>query len=226
MNWTHAPAGVLTDMDGTLVDSTAAIERQWTTFLDWYGLPSESLPSALHGKRAEEHIRDLLPESLVGEAVSRMMAQEQADVDGVAALPGAADVLAQLDEAGVPWAMVTSGTAPVVRARMEAAGLPQPRLLVSAEDVTAGKPDPMPYQEGRRRLGVDGPLLALEDAPVGVRSARRAGCAVAALTTTHTPDQLDADIVVRTLADLRVSTTSAGSGYLVSARRPDLRRAS
>jgi len=81
--WSIDVAGVLIDMDGTLVDSTAAITRQWWTFLDWYDLPPTAFPHPLHGKRAEDHVRALVPPELVDEALQRFLDQELADVEGI-----------------------------------------------------------------------------------------------------------------------------------------------
>lgn len=225
MTWTTQPAAVLSDMDGTLVDSTALIENQWQTFLEWYDISPEQLPGALHGKRAEEHIRELLPAERVPEALSRYAVLEESSVEGIVAIPGAAAVIDELNDLRIPWAMVTSGTAPVVRARMEAAGLPQPRHLVSAEDVTVGKPDPQPYLRGRELLGVHGPILALEDTPVGVSAAKGAGLTVAAVATTHQPSELDADIVIRDLRELHVNRDDTEFGFVIRSTMPDLRAA-
>ena len=208
--WSTLAAGMLIDMDGTLVDSlvdsTQAVERQWHTFLTWYDLPPEALPHPLHGKRAEDHIRALLPPRLADDGLARFIELETQDTDGIPAVPGAAELLAALDDAGLPWAVVTSGTRPVVQARLAAAGLPQPAVVVTAEDVTRGKPDPEPYLTGATRLGVRGPLVAIEDAPAGVRSAQAAGCLVIALHTTNPPAQLiGAALTLPDLQPLRVT---------------------
>jgi sugar-phosphatase len=204
-NWSAQIGGVLFDLDGTLVDSTAAIERQWRTFLRWYGLPDDALPKPLHGKRAEDHVRALLPTLLVAEGIARFAALEATDLDGVIAVPGSCALLEQLRDAQVPWAIVTSGTQPVVRARLAAAGLPRPPVLISAEDVTAGKPDPQPYRLGARRLQVAGPLLAIEDAPTGIASARAAGFKIVAISTTHDEaDLANADLVLPDLRPLAI----------------------
>jgi sugar-phosphatase len=203
--WSLEVAGVLIDMDGTLVDSTAAITRQWWTFLDWYGLPPTAFPHPLHGKRAEDHVRALVPPELVDEALQRFLRQELADVEGITAVPGAQELVEQLGAAALPWGLVTSGTLPVVRLRLAAAGIAAPAVMVTAEDVVHGKPDPEPYLIGRRLLGVPGPLLALEDAPPGIDSAAGAGCQVVAVSTTHPTDQLTgADLILPDLTSLRI----------------------
>jgi mannitol-1-/sugar-/sorbitol-6-phosphatase len=202
-SWAAEVAGVLIDMDGTLVDSTAAIERLWHAFLGWYDLPASAFPDPLHGKRAEDHVRGMLPAHLVDEAVARLVAYESTDVEGVTAVRGAHHLLESLDTAGIPWGIVTSGTVPVVEVRLRAAGLPWPPVLVTAEDVDRGKPDPRPYLVGRRRLGDDGTFLALEDAPAGITSALAAGCRVVAMSTTHrAADLTAAELVLPDLSSL------------------------
>jgi mannitol-1-/sugar-/sorbitol-6-phosphatase len=203
--WSVEVVGVLVDVDGTLVDSTPAIERQWRTFLDWYGLPASAFPNPLHGKRAEDHIRDLLPAAEVEAALERFMALEVEDLAGIIAVPGAAGFVDALTAANCPWALVTSGTLPVATARLAMAGLPLADVIVTAEDVARGKPDPQPYLVGMRRLGLPGPTLAIEDAPTGIASAKAAGCQVVAVSTTHAADELThADHVLPDLLGLRV----------------------
>jgi sugar-phosphatase len=205
-DWSAEVDGVLIDMDGTLVDSTAVIERQWWTFLDWYDLPAAAFPQPLHGKRAEDHVRALVPPERVDEALDRFLRHEMDDVEGITAVPGALAFIEGLNASGLPWAVVTSGTVPVARVRLEAAGFTVPRTIVTAEDVTRGKPDPEPYQIGRQRLSLTGPVLALEDAPAGIDSAKAAGCRVVAVSMTHEPAELsNADLVLPDLTSLQVA---------------------
>jgi sugar-phosphatase len=203
--WSTTLAGILFDLDGTLVDSTAVVERQWWTFLDWYGLPAEAFPEPLHGKRAEDHIRGMLPAAEVPTAVARLAELEATDIAGVAAIAGAAELLDAVTGV-LPWGIVTSGTLAVATARLAAAGLPTPSVLVTAEDVRAGKPDPEPYQIGLERLGANGAVVVVEDAPAGIRSGLDAGCPVVAITTSHVAEELaEADVVIDDLHALKVT---------------------
>ncbi|SHN45645.1 HAD-IA family hydrolase [Cryptosporangium aurantiacum] len=217
--WSTTLAGILFDLDGTLVDSTAVVERQWWTFLDWYGLPAEAFPEPLHGKRAEDHIRGLLPDDQVADAVARLSALEATDIAGVTAVPGAATLLDAV--AGVvPWGIVTSGTYEVATARLAAAGLPTPGVLVTAEDVRAGKPDPEPYLIGLERLGAAGPVVVFEDAPAGIRSGREAGCPVVAVTTSHpAADLAEADVVVPDLTAIALTAPARDDSAVLTAAR-------
>ncbi|MFB9322444.1 HAD-IA family hydrolase [Cryptosporangium minutisporangium] len=217
--WSTTLAGILFDLDGTLVDSTAVVERQWWTFLDWYNLPANAFPEPLHGKRAEDHIRNLLPADQVADAVARLSALEATDIAGVAAVPGATRLLDAV--AGVvPWGIVTSGTMAVATARLAAAGLPTPGVLVTAEDVRAGKPDPEPYVIGLERLGAAGPVVVVEDAPAGIRSGRDAGCPVVAVTTSHPAEELaEADVVVPDLTSIDLTAPARDDSAVLTAAR-------
>lgn len=218
--WSTTLAGILFDLDGTLVDSTAVVERHWWTFLGWYGLPAEAFPEPLHGKRAEEHIRGMLPAGQLADAAARLAALEATDIAGMIAVAGAAQLLDAVDGV-VPWGVVTSGTLEVATARLAAAGLPTPSVLVTAEDVRAGKPDPAPYLVGLERLGASGPVVVFEDAPAGVRSGRDAGCPVVALTTSHPAEDLhEADVVVPDLTSIVLTAPARDDSAVLTAARP------
>lgn len=95
----------------------------------------------------------------------------------------------KLEAAGAPWAIVTSGTSPLVNGWLSVMKFAQPKYLVTAEEVKNGKPDPSGYQMGAKRLGkseaAPEQILVLEDAPAGVRAGKTAGYKVIALATTH-----------------------------------------
>lgn len=137
---------------------------------------------------------------MAGEA-ARFERDEVADVAGVVALPGAQELLARTDR---PLAIVTSCTTALAQARLRAAGLPEPRVLVTADLITRGKPDPEPFLLGARRLDVaPDRCVVLEDAPAGIAAGRAAGATVIALRTTHPDDDLrDAHAVADSLAAL------------------------
>ena len=201
-------AAVLFDMDGTLVDSTPVVVRSWVTWALERGIDPERLEGH-HGVPAAQIVRGLVPEEDVEAAIARINALEIADVDGITLLPGAAEAVAALPEAR--RAIVTSCTAPLAAARIGAAGLLAPSVVVTADDVPRGKPDPAPYLLGAQRLGVDpASCLVVEDAPSGLDSARAAGAATLAVTTTTAVDSLVADAVVGTLADVRFAVDGDG----------------
>jgi sugar-phosphatase len=183
------PAAVLSDLDGVLVDSTASVEKHWAEFAEAHGLDVQAVLAVAHGRPARALIADLLPGQDVDALAAELETRETADAGGSQPLPGAA---ALLD--GMPadrLAVVTSGTAPVAGARLDATGLRPPPVLVTADQLAKGKPDPEPYLTAARRLGVppEG-CLVIEDAPAGIAAGRAAGARVLALLTTHGADAL------------------------------------
>jgi sugar-phosphatase len=169
-------SAVLLDMDGTLIDSIGAVERSWARWCDEHDVDPRRL-RGFHGVTAANLIAELLPEEAREAAFARIREIEVADVDGIAVLPGAAELLGSLDAGGVPAAIVTSSTDDLAEARLAVTGLPHPEVVVTASDVERGKPWPDPWLEGARRLGVDpAECLVVEDSVAGLRAARDAGC--------------------------------------------------
>lgn len=211
-------AGLLFDNDGVLVDSTAVVEDSWRAFASWYDLPVADVLERVHGRRSRDviaHYADRLPVS-ADEAFSRYIDACIREFVQVELLPGTAELVASLPEQG--WAVVTSGTKVVTQARWKAAGLPDPPVLISAEDVSAGKPKPDPYRTAAQRLQLNpADCLAIEDSPAGLTSARAAGCTTLALLTTHRREDLDADLVAADLAAVRITSND---GFNVSVNAP------
>ena len=200
--------GVLLDLDGTLIDSIAAVERSWLQWCSEYGVDPVRL-LGFHGIPAARVIETLLPEGDRVAAFERIRDLEVADVADIVVLPGAAALLAALADGGVPTAIVTSGTRDLAEARIAATGLTHPPVVVTASDVERGKPWPDPWLEGARRLGVDpAECLVVEDAVAGLRAGRAAGCrALVAVLGTTPPEELEpvADLVVPDLTHLATS---------------------
>ncbi len=175
---------VLLDMDGTLVDSDEAVERAWVTWATEYRVDMGSAPLIAHGIPALGNVRRLRPdlsEAEVAAAARRQLELQYDDVADVIAARGAAELLGELDRLGLPWAVVTSADPPLARVRLAAAGI-RPALLVTSDDVRAGKPDPEGYLLAAGQLGADpGRCLVVEDAEAGVRAGRAAGAMVAGL---------------------------------------------
>jgi len=196
---------ILFDLDGVLADSTAAVERQWRAFAGRHALDGDAVMRVIHGRRAVDSVRALVPHADVDAEIARLIEDETTDVADIVALPGAAELLAALPAGR--WTVVTSGVRQVAEARLRAAGLPVPPHLVAADEITRGKPDPEGYLKGAAALGVaPADCLVVEDAPAGAAAARAAGMRLVALTTTHDADAMaGADIVVPTIAALTVS---------------------
>ncbi len=195
---------VLFDIDGTLVDSTPAVERTWAAWASRHGLDVAEILAVCHGRRSEDTIADFVPEDQQEAAVAEMEALELADLEDVVALPGAQSLLSGLP-AGC-WAAVTSGSQQLMRARLTAAGLPVPEVLIAAGDVTEGKPHPDGYVKAARALGADVQrCLVIEDAPVGIEAGRAAGAMTLGVATSHDPSTLHAaDAVVAQLTAVTI----------------------
>jgi HAD superfamily hydrolase (TIGR01509 family) len=175
---------VLLDMDGTVVDSDAAVERAWITWSREHGIDPAAALAIAHGSPSERTVRRLLPglpDAEVATAAQHQLDLQYDDLSDVVAAPGAHELVAALDRAGLPWAVVTSADVRLARARLDAAGIAPP-VLVTVDDIRTGKPDPEGYLLAATRLGVaPAACLVVEDAEVGVAAGRAAGMRTAGL---------------------------------------------
>jgi sugar-phosphatase len=210
---TLTAAALLLDLDGTLVDTTAAVETSWRTLAARLEVPWERFGPYLHGIPAEQVLASVVP--ALSRVERRRLAAEilagQADPElPVTALPGATALTAGLTD--LAWAIVTSGDRRLALSSLGKAGLPIPEVLVTADDVAVGKPDPEPFLRAAELLHVAaGNCAVIEDSPAGVTSARAAGARVIAVTTTHSSDELTAaDWVVPNLATVAVGRAAGG----------------
>ncbi|MFE9623405.1 HAD family hydrolase [Streptomyces sp. NPDC006527] len=201
---------LLLDMDGTLVNSDAVVERVWRRWAERHGLDGDEVMKVVHGRQGHASMALLLPGRPVEQNLAdnaRMLAEETADMDGVVPVPGAAEFMASLR--GLPHALVTSADVPLSTARMAAAGLPLPAVRVTAESVGASKPDPEGFLKGAAELGVDpGECVVFEDSGAGIAAGRSAGMKVVGVGPRagfH-----GADVVVRDLTRVRVEATAEG----------------
>jgi mannitol-1-/sugar-/sorbitol-6-phosphatase len=192
---------VIFDMDGTLIDSTAAVARAWKLWAEEHDVTAEELADN-HGIPSAAVVAKLLPQERHLLAIERINELELADVEGIVVLPGAAEALAALRNARN--AIATSCTIALAKARIDAAQLVPPSIMVTADDVEHGKPAPDPYLAAARQLSIEpSRCLVVEDAPAGLTSARAAGCATLAVITTTPRERLDADAVVPDLSYVR-----------------------
>ncbi|AZQ71388.1 MULTISPECIES: HAD-IA family hydrolase [Streptomyces] len=202
---------LLLDMDGTIVNSDAVVERCWRGWADEQGLDGDEVMKVVHGRQGYATMAVLLPErpmELNHEDNRRMLAAETADVDGVVPVPGAPAFMAAL--AGLPHALVTSADRALSDARMGAAGLPMPAVRVTAESVSASKPDPEGFLKGAAELGfAPQDCVVFEDSEAGIAAGRAAGMRVVGVgprAAAHGPD-----VAVPDLTAVRVETDAAGA---------------
>ncbi|KAI9050880.1 hypothetical protein LZ554_004997 [Drepanopeziza brunnea f. sp. 'monogermtubi'] len=202
--------GLLFDMDGTIIDSTDAVVKHWNIIGKEIGVDPAVILETSHGRRSIDTLRVLSPERANWEYIKHMEGLlPKMYGDDAVEIPGARDLLAQIKQASVPWAIVTSGTTPLVTGWLGVLNLPVPENLVVAEDVENGKPDPACYLMGMKKLGATDPsqVLVLEDSPAGILAGRAAGCKVLGLVTSHTVEQVLAakpDWIVRDLKSVKV----------------------
>jgi sugar-phosphatase len=207
---------LLLDMDGTLVNSDAVVERCWSRWAERHALDPAAVLKVVHGRQGHATMAALLPDRPMAENLAEnalLLAEETADTDGIAAIDGAVAFLAAL--ARHPHALVTSASEELARTRMAAAGLPLPPVLVSAERVSAGKPDPEGFLKGAAELGfAPEECLVFEDAEVGIAAARAAGMRVVGVgprAAAHAPTAH-----VGSLREVRIEAAPEG-GLVVSA---------
>ena len=186
--------GFLFDLDGTLIDSTAAVMNSWITMANEAGIPLKAL-AGHHGIPAAQTIRNVIPdreEAEIQKWIRRVTDLEIADIEGVRAVPGALELLAELNDREIPWTIVTSCTTDLAIVRTRAGKIPMPENSVTFDQVSRGKPFPEPFILGAKRIGLEpNQCWVIEDAPAGVKSGKSAGCTVAAVLTSHLKEQLN-----------------------------------
>lgn len=195
-------AAILFDLDGVLVDSLRVVERAWRRWAREQDLPADDVLAVVHGRIAREVIGMFTPHLDAAEQAAVVGGYETEHQGELAVLPGARECVGIASQGR--WAVVTSGARALATARLAGVGLPVPAVLIAAEDVTCGKPDPEPYRRAAAALGVaEAECVVVEDAPMGVLAAKRAGMTVLAVTTTHAAAALgQADLVFPGMADV------------------------
>lgn len=199
---------ILFDLDGVLVDSTLAVERVWRRWAALRKIDPELVMKNAHGRRTIETIRIVAPELDAYAETSKVEQMEIADKDGIVAVPGAVELVRSLPSSN--FAVVTSATRALASARLQHAGLVVPKNLISADDVTEGKPSPEPYLKGAALLGfAPADCIVFEDTPAGIESGKSAGMRVIGLRTTYPEKELRAaDVVLMSLAGVRARLES------------------
>ena len=197
-------------MDGTLVDSTAVIHRTWKWWAEKHSVPVEPILAVERGRPNREVLRQFAPHLDVEEESRLFLAVEQSDVEGLTVIPGSHELVraAQLGR----WAIVTSADRSLAEVRLRAVGIPFPEVLISADLIHHGKPDPECYLLAAERLGVrPAECVVFEDSPSGALSGRRAGMPVIAVGP-YVDESIGATLRVHDFTKMSV-TWDAQSGF-------------
>jgi mannitol-1-/sugar-/sorbitol-6-phosphatase len=176
-------------MDGTLVDSTGCVTAIWGRWAQKHDIELSYILQHSHGRRTVDTINQIAPHLDAESEAEALEAEEMTIREGIVAIGGAFQLLSRLKQH--QWAVVTSAGRQLATVRLEYAGLPAPPVLITAEDVLHGKPDPEGYLKAAQRLGVSpSRCVVVEDAPAGILAGRNAGMTVLGLTTTFAPEHL------------------------------------
>lgn len=202
-------SAILFDLDGVLLDSTRIVAEQYTRWAREHGLDPAEVMKAAHGVRTLEVVQRVAPH-LDAVAETKKIEDREAVADGIVAIPGAVALLNTIPRGR--WCVVTSGTRYLATTRMRRFGIPVPDILITADDVRHGKPDPEPYRRGAELLKANpADCVVFEDAPAGIRSAHAAGMKVISMPSTYPAAELhEADIIVPGLASIKVTPDGAG----------------
>jgi sugar-phosphatase len=205
-------AALLFDLDGVLINSTPAVSRVWRRWAIERGFNPDEVVARAHGRPSITTIRDYLPDADHQAENCKVERAEIEDLEGVLPLPGALDLLASLPENR--WTIVTSCTRPLAEVRIQAAGLPLPKTMITSSDIRNGKPHPEPYLKGAALLGFPATeCIVFEDVPAGIQAGKAARARVIAFTTTVQESELraaGADWVTRSCANVRVVSNLDG----------------
>ncbi|MCU1591393.1 MAG: HAD-superfamily hydrolase, subfamily variant 3 [Frankiales bacterium] len=164
---------VLFDCDGVLVDSDGAVIAAWSRWAEEHGLTAADVMAVVHGRRSADTVARFIGEAERETALALIDRYELEAAQSVEPLPGARDLLLSCPRGA--WAVVTSGRRELALARLAATGLPIPDVIVTADDVRQGKPDPEGYLAAAARLGASaGEAIVVEDSPDGIGAARAA----------------------------------------------------
>jgi len=207
---TFSCAAILFDLDGVLCDSTRQVDREWREWAARKGVDGDAVMAIAHGVRTSEVIRHVAPHLDAAAEAAAIEDHEAHDQTGVVVMPGALDLVKTIPSGR--WGVVTSGSRLLATNRLRHCGLPVPKVLVTSDDVTHGKPHPEPYLQGAERIGVaPAECLVIEDAPAGIQSARAGGMMVIGMASTYGAEKLrEANAVVQRLVRIRVNSDGMG----------------
>lgn len=196
-------SAILFDMDGTLVDSTAVVESAWGWWAERHRLPLLEVLAFSHGRPTIATMEHFLPGADIRAEAAEMERYEENRIDGIVAVAGA---IAAVDEAQKgPWGVVTSAPRLLAERRLAAAGFPVPSVLVPADEIEKGKPDPEGYWKAAQVLNVaPSKCIVFEDTRPGIEAAQAAGMTAIGLLTTFPAEALGCVWTIRNFLDIRV----------------------
>ncbi len=201
-------AAILFDMDGTIVDSTAIVERAWAWWADRHKIPLQDVLSFSHGRPTLDTLEHFLGERDHTCELAEMLQFEEGVTEGITAVPGALDAVNAVRNG--KWAVVTSAPRKLAEIRLKTAGLPIPQVLVGVDDIQRGKPDPQGYLLAAEHLGVESAdCLVFEDTGPGIEAGLRAGMQAVGLLTTVPRDRLPCKVAVRDFGDVKITKRGA-----------------
>jgi sugar-phosphatase len=194
---------VLFDMDGTLVDSTRVVELAWGWWAARHHIPVEAVLSFSHGRPTIATMEHFLPARNHTEELEAMARYEEAQLEGISAVPGAKQVVHAVKDH--PWAIVTSAWRALAEARVIAAGFPLPKVIVPVDEIRNGKPDPEGFLHAAEQLGVaPAECLVFEDTRPGIEAGMKAGMQVVGLLTTVPAHHLRHRPLIRDFRDVTI----------------------
>lgn len=200
---------ILFDMDGTLVDSSAVIERAWKWWGGRHSIELASIMAVQQGRPNRDVLKEFVPHLDIDEEAALFLKFEEEDVDDLIAIPGAIEAVKAAR--GSKWGIVTSANKSLAEIRLRATGFPVPEVFISADVIRHGKPDPECYLLGAAGLGVDPrDCVVFEDAVAGVRAGKAAGMTVVGVLTNLTEEDLPADAHIRDFCGVRIAQDGHG----------------
>jgi sugar-phosphatase len=207
-------------MDGTLVDSTSVVERAWGWWAKRHGIPLQAVLSFSHGRPTLTTMERFLPGRDHAGELNEMARYEETELEGILAVPGATQLISALDNH--PWGIVTSAWRKLAEARIMAAGLPVPKVIVPVDEIHNGKPDPEGFLCAAHQLGIPPEdCLVFEDTRPGIEAAINAGMHVVGILTTVPAGELRHRPVIRDFRDVTIRS----QGDVLSIDLTDLRQA-
>ena len=213
MTRTFDCSAIVFDLDGVLADSTQAVNRSWEAWSKRRGIDPQRAIETGHGRTTFESVQELAPDEDPQQSSAEMEELEESFVESVIPVCGVPEFVESVNALGIPWAVATSSTQRIAIPRLQRCGVPIPNVLITADRVARGKPDPEPYRKAAAGLGVEPwTCVVFEDARSGMLAARRAGALVVGIAA---EDLRYADAAARDFFDLRVEMTAGGFALTV-----------